>query len=120
MTRIALKMLTGDRSKYIAIGSQLAGVVTAVRVHVGQEVKAGDVLFELDKRQTEADLKVQRAAVKAAEAQLHQLELQPRAEMVPHTSRRSGSPRPTSASRRICTSEASACTRLAPSASRTW
>jgi multidrug resistance efflux pump len=67
----------------ISIGSQLAGVVTAVRVHIEQEVKAGDILFELDKRQTEADLKVQLATVKVAETQLRQLELQPRPETVP-------------------------------------
>jgi len=52
----------------ISIGSQLAGVLTKVCVHIGQEVKIGDQLFELDKRLTEADLKMQRAAVKAAEA----------------------------------------------------
>src|SRR5579871_4038059 len=40
----------------IAVGSQLAGVVTRVSVRIGQEVKAGDLLFELDLRQTEADL----------------------------------------------------------------
>jgi multidrug resistance efflux pump len=67
----------------ISIGSQLPGVVTAVRVGIGQVVKKGDILFELDKRQTEADLKVQKAAVKASEASLRQLELQPRPETVP-------------------------------------
>ena len=44
----------------IAIGSQLAGVVTTVPVRIGQTVKAGDLLFGLDSRQTEADLKVRR------------------------------------------------------------
>ena len=47
----------------IAVGSQLAGVVTKVWVRIGQEVKAGDLLFELDNRQAEADLKVREAAL---------------------------------------------------------
>jgi multidrug efflux pump subunit AcrA (membrane-fusion protein) len=67
----------------IAVGSQLAGVVTKIPVRIGQEVKAGDLLFELDRRQTEADLAVRRAALAAAEAQLRRLELQPRPEEVP-------------------------------------
>jgi RND family efflux transporter MFP subunit len=54
----------------IAVGSQLSGVVTRVAVRIGQEVKAGDLLFELDPRQTEADLKVREAAVPVNEAQI--------------------------------------------------
>jgi multidrug resistance efflux pump len=67
----------------VAIGSQLAGVVTRVHVHIDQEVKAGDMLFELDKRQATADLKVRQAALSAAREQLRRLELQPRPEEVP-------------------------------------
>ncbi len=67
----------------IAVGSQVGGVVTAVRAHVGQEVKAGELLFELDKRQAEADYKARDAALALARSQLRQLELQPRAETVP-------------------------------------
>jgi RND family efflux transporter MFP subunit len=54
----------------IAIGSQLAGAVTKVAVSVGQDVKAGDLLFELDPRQTEADLKVREANLLVSQAQL--------------------------------------------------
>jgi HlyD family secretion protein len=54
----------------IAVGSQLAGAVEKIHVHIGQRVKAGDVLFELDKRQTEAELKIREANVVVAEAQL--------------------------------------------------
>jgi RND family efflux transporter MFP subunit len=54
----------------IAVGSQLAGVITKVEVRIGQEVKAGDLLFELDLRQTEADLKVREANVSVSEAQV--------------------------------------------------
>jgi HlyD family secretion protein len=66
----------------IEVGSQVAGVVTAVRVRIGQTVKAGDLLFELDKRQAEAELRVRQAAVSYSQAQLRQLELQPRIETV--------------------------------------
>jgi RND family efflux transporter MFP subunit len=54
----------------IAIGSQLAGVVTKVWVTMGQEVKSGDLLFELDPRATEADLKVREANIPVMEAQV--------------------------------------------------
>jgi len=57
-------------SSAISIGSQLAGVVTKLAVKIGQEVKAGDLLFELDPRQTEADLKVREANVVVNEAQV--------------------------------------------------
>jgi HlyD family secretion protein len=58
-------------SSIISIGSQLAGVVTRVAVHINQEVKAGDLLFELDPRMTDADLKVRQANVPVMQAQLH-------------------------------------------------
>lgn len=54
----------------IAVGSQLAGAVSRVAVSIGQEVKAGDLLFELDPRQTEADLKVREANILVSEAQV--------------------------------------------------
>ncbi|MBN9120159.1 MAG: efflux RND transporter periplasmic adaptor subunit [Planctomycetes bacterium] len=54
----------------IAVGSQLAGTVTRVAVRVGQEVRAGDPLFELDARLTEAELKVREATVAVTEAQV--------------------------------------------------
>jgi len=52
----------------ISIGSQLAGVVNRVNVRIGQEVKAGSILFELDNSLTLAQLKVNEAQVHAAEA----------------------------------------------------
>ena len=52
-------------------GSDLAGVITRVAVHLNQEVKAGDLLFELDPRMTEADLKVRQANVPVTQAQVH-------------------------------------------------
>ena len=88
----------------IAVGSQLAGVVSNVRVRIGQEVKAGDLLFELDRRQAEADLKVRQAALAVAQAQLRQLELQPRPETCPPRRPWSRRPRPTCGRRRTSTS----------------
>lgn len=67
----------------ISLGSQVAGTVTKVLVTVGQTVKSGDILIQLDKRQAEANLKLQQAALAAAERQLHKLQLQPRPEQVP-------------------------------------
>jgi HlyD family secretion protein len=67
----------------IAIGSQVAGTVDKVYAKIGEEVKAGTILFELDKRQAEAAMIVAQAAVAAAQAQLRKLELQPRPEEVP-------------------------------------
>jgi multidrug resistance efflux pump len=58
----------------ITVGSQQTGVVTKVLVRPGQNVKAGELLFELDKRSAEAEVKV-RAARRS--------ELLPRKEDVP-------------------------------------
>ncbi len=67
----------------ISVGSQLPGIAVKVAVRVGQEVKEGDLLFELDKRNTLAEFALRQAAVAAAEAQLSKLEQQPRPEEIP-------------------------------------
>jgi multidrug resistance efflux pump len=67
----------------IAVGSQVAGTITRVHVRIGQTVEAGELLFELDQRQAEADLEARKAALLVAQAQLRKLELQPRPEEVP-------------------------------------
>jgi len=67
----------------IAIGSPVAGTVTAVPVKVGQSLKKGDVLFELDSRDLRAQLGVSEANLAAAEAQVKRLKSLPRAEEVP-------------------------------------
>ncbi|HET6878811.1 MAG TPA: HlyD family efflux transporter periplasmic adaptor subunit [Pirellulales bacterium] len=71
------------RTENIAIGSQVPGVVVRVFVEVGQHVKAGDPLFQLDDRIQQADLKARQAKAVSAEAQLTQLERRPRPEEVP-------------------------------------
>lgn len=67
----------------IAVGSLLPGTVAQVAVRIDQVVEAGDLLFELDKRQARAELKVRQTALAAAQAQLDKLNLQPRSEEVP-------------------------------------
>jgi HlyD family secretion protein len=54
----------------IAIGSPVAGIVTRVHVKVGDVVKAGDVLFEIDDRDLRAMRLPAVARVKEAEANL--------------------------------------------------
>jgi HlyD family secretion protein len=56
----------------IAIGTQLAGIVSKIYIQVGTQVKAGDPLFTTDDRAQRALLAVKTAAVKVAEAQLAQ------------------------------------------------
>ncbi len=52
----------------ISVGSQLSGVVTKVNFRIGQEVKANEVLLELDPSLILAQLKVNEAQVAAADA----------------------------------------------------
>lgn len=58
----------------VTIGSQVAGLVVRVPVRIGEEVKAGDLLVELDKRQAEAQLQVNQAQVAVAKATERQAE----------------------------------------------
>lgn len=71
------------RDENIPIAANLPGVVTEVLVKVGQKVRKGDPLFVIDDRPFRADLKVRKAALTAAEAELHRLEKAPRAEDLP-------------------------------------
>lgn len=67
----------------ISIGSQVAGVVSKVLVHIDQKVQEGDLLFQLDSRNARAELAVRQAAHIAAQAQLDKLTQQPRPEEIP-------------------------------------
>jgi HlyD family secretion protein len=58
------------------------GRVAEVRVNVGDEVEAGDVLAQLDTRQLSLQVQQARSALAMAEAQLDQLEAGPRPEEV--------------------------------------
>ena len=63
----------------IAVGTEIAGVVTNIYVDVGSRVRKGDPLFSIDSRATRAELATRQAAVQVAEAALaeakYQLEL---------------------------------------------
>jgi multidrug efflux pump subunit AcrA (membrane-fusion protein) len=52
----------------INIGTPVAGVVTKLDHWIGDRVKAGDILFRIDSRDQEAELKVRKAALKSAQA----------------------------------------------------
>lgn len=70
-------------SRNLRIGAPEGGIVMKVNVEVGQVVKAGDPLLELDTRPLQADLLKARAARKAAESALKRIQAQPRAEELP-------------------------------------
>lgn len=71
------------RTENIAIGSPLPGIVQSVGVQVPQLVRQGEVLFQLDDRQLQAELRTRQANWEAAKAQLARLENQPRPEEIP-------------------------------------
>ena len=56
----------------IAIGTEIAGLVSKIYVQIGSHVKAGDPLFTIDDRATRAQLAQQEAAVQVAETTLDQ------------------------------------------------
>lgn len=67
----------------IAIGTAVGGLVTQVGVTVGQRVQAGQMLFTIDDRSLQADLRVNEAAITTARARLERLRAAPRAEEIP-------------------------------------
>lgn len=71
---VAAVGLVEASTENVAIGSHLAGIVEKVCVTVGQKVKAGDSLFQLDTRHLEAELRVRQAAVNGAQAQVRTAE----------------------------------------------
>jgi RND family efflux transporter MFP subunit len=76
---VAAVGLVETSTENIAVGTQIAGVVTDIYVVIGSRVKAGDPLFSIDSRATRAELATRQAAVQVAEAALaeakYQLEL---------------------------------------------
>ena len=56
------------RTRNIAIGSALPGLVKALNVKVGDRVRAGVVLFTIDDREAQANLGVRRADLERAKA----------------------------------------------------
>lgn len=81
--RVAGAGLVEASTQNIAIGTQVAGVVTKVFVKAGDRVKAGDPLFTIDDRQLRAELAAKEAALRIAERNLGKLRALPRVEDVP-------------------------------------
>ncbi len=65
-TFIAGAGIVEAKSRNIAIGTPLPGIVKAVTVKVGDQVKIGDPLFYLDDRETKAELAVKQADLEKA------------------------------------------------------
>ena len=59
-----------SKSRNIAIGTPLPGIVTTLAVQVGDQVKAGSILFSLDDRDTRAELAVKQADLAKAQAEV--------------------------------------------------
>ncbi|QDU21485.1 HlyD family secretion protein [Urbifossiella limnaea] len=75
--------LVEPETENIRVGVNLPGVVKVVHVRVGQEVKPGEPLFELDDRQLLAEQAIRRATLASARASLQKLQEMPRAEELP-------------------------------------
>lgn len=71
------------QTENIAVGSALAGVVTAVLVQVDDEVAPGTPLFRLDERKLKSELVVAKARLSEAQSELSKLAAEPRPERVP-------------------------------------
>ena len=67
----------------VAIGTPIAGIVSAVEVHQNQKLRAGEVLFRIDPREFAAEALVRGASLEAAQADLERLKALPRVEDVP-------------------------------------
>lgn len=83
-----VKQLAGSgivepETENIAVGSFTPGVVDKVLVKVGQTVKPGDPLFQLDDRTQRAELRVRQALLNSAESSLAKLTNSPRKEERP-------------------------------------
>src|SRR5262249_44971040 len=76
---VAAVGLVETSTENIAVGTEIAGVVTNIEVDVGSRRKAGDTVFSTDSRAPRAELATRQAAVQVAEAALaeakYQLEL---------------------------------------------
>lgn len=83
-TYVAGAGLVEARQENIPIGTPVAGIVAAIPVRWGDQVKPGDVLFQIDDRDLQAQLPLAQAKVKQSEAALAQASMQLKlAESVP-------------------------------------
>lgn len=75
--------LVEPSTEFIAIGTNVPGIVTRVYVKATDRVKAGDPLFSIDDRTLKAELEARQAAVAVAQAQLDRMIAMPRPEDLP-------------------------------------
>jgi HlyD family secretion protein len=75
--------LIEPRSENIEVAAVVPGTVAEVAVRVGDTVNAGDLLFRLDDRERQAELRVAESALVEAQARVGRLEQMPRAEDIP-------------------------------------
>jgi RND family efflux transporter MFP subunit len=57
------------RSETLALGTELPGIVRTINVKVGEQVKPGDLLFALDQRDIDAQIKTLQANLAATQVQ---------------------------------------------------
>ncbi len=82
-TQLAGAGLVEPETENISVGTHLPGVVERVFVKVGQTVRSGEPIFQLDDRQVKAEIGVREANVANAEAMLEKLTMMPRPEEIP-------------------------------------
>lgn len=80
---VAASGLIEASSQNIAVGSPVGAVVTRVHAEVGEAIREGEPLFQLEDSQQRADLEVRRASLTIAERQLGRLRAGTRPEQIP-------------------------------------
>jgi multidrug resistance efflux pump len=75
--------LVEPKSENISISLPVPGLVTAVYVQAGDDVKKGQPLFSLDDRDLRAELALRKANLELSRARLAKLEVSPRPEEIP-------------------------------------
>ena len=73
---VAAVGLVETSTENIAVGTEIAGVVTNIYVDIGSRARKGDPLFSIDSRATRAELATRQAAVQVAEAALAEAKYQ--------------------------------------------
>jgi len=82
-SKVAGAGIVEARSENIEIAADVAGVVKRVHVQEGDKVQPRQLLVSLDARDIQAEIEIQQAALKSAEAELERLKNQPRTEEIP-------------------------------------
>lgn len=80
---VAASGLIEAASENTAVSTPVAGLVTRVFVQPGSVVRAGDPLFQLDRRAVEAEQRLRVAALETARRKVERLAAMPRAEDLP-------------------------------------